>query len=114
MKTHYLHCQNPWFNFIRDGKKIVEGRKNLPKFKSWCKDDYLIFRCGHAEFLTRIVELRRYKNLEEYLNFEGFERVLPGIQSFDEALSIYLQWSTKKEIAKFGFLAIEVKLIKRP
>lgn len=112
MKTHHLHCQNPWFRLIRDGKKIVEGRKNLPKFNSWHIGDYLVFQCSQEQFLTRIVDLRRYKNLREYLNAEGFENVLPGIKSFDEAVDIYLQWSTQEEIAKFGFLAIEVALIR--
>lgn len=110
MKPHYLHCQNPWFSLIRDGKKTVEGRKNLPKFNFWQKGDYLIFQCGHEEFLTRIVDIRQYKTLQEYLKTEGFQRVLPGVQSFDEAIRIYQQWSTQAEIDKFGFLAIEIEL----
>lgn len=111
MKTHYLHCQNPWFNLIRDGKKTVEGRKNLPKFRTWRPGDHLIFQHKNEQFSTRIVALRRYKNLSEYLNTEGFQRVLPGVESFDEAMHIYLQWSTEEEIAKYGFLAIEVELL---
>lgn len=110
MKNHHLHCQNPWFSFIRDSQKTVEGRKNLPKFRTWRPDDHVIFQCNNEEFSTRIVALRSYKNLSDYLNAEGFQRVLPGVKRLDEAMRIYLQWSTEEEIAKCGFLAIEVTL----
>lgn len=111
MKKHHLHCQDPWFSFIRNGQKIVEGRKNLTKFKKWRPGDHLIFQCNNEEFSTRIVALRCYKSLSDYLDSEGFQRVLPGVRSLDEAMSIYLQWSTEEEIAKYGFLAIEVELL---
>lgn len=111
MRKHNLHCQNPWFSFIRDGKKIVEGRKNLPKFRLWQPGDHVIFQCGSEQFLTKIIAMRRYNDLLDYLNTEGVENVLPGVKSLKEAMDIYLQWSTKEEIAKIGFLAIEVQLL---
>lgn len=111
MKKHHLYCQKPWFNLIRNGKKTVEGRKNLPKFLLWRPNDHLIFQLNDEQFLTRIIDLRRYNGLAEYLNAEGFHKVLPGVKSFDEAMHIYWQWSTKEEIAKYGFLAIEVELL---
>jgi len=111
-KTHELHCQDPWFTLIRNGKKIVEGRKNLAKFKSWAPGDIIIFKFKHNFFKAQITAMRRYKSLEEYLDCEGISKVLPGINTKEEAIKIYLQWSSLEEIKKYGFLAIEIRLIK--
>lgn len=109
MKTHRLHCQDPWFTFIKNGIKSVEGRKNLPTFLSWQPKDKVVFFLGNNQFNTEIVALRRYNSLEDYLTNEKVEKVLPGITSLSEAIRIYLQWSSKEEIEQLGFLAIEVR-----
>src|SRR5687767_200288 len=96
--THRLHCQDPWFTLIKEGKKPVEGRKNLPLFKSWQPQDTLIFYLGDQSFKTTITALRRYKALEDYLRTETLARTLPGVASVAEGVDIYLQWSTKEEI----------------
>lgn len=113
MKTHHLHCHDPWFSLIRSGDKRVEGRKNLPMFRHWRVGDIIIFRLRNEEFSTKIVDLRRYQTLDEYLISEGSEKVLPGVSSVENARKIYLQWSTPDEIEKFGFLAIEVSLLSK-
>lgn len=110
MKTHRLHCQDPWFTLIRTGKKPVEGRKDLPKFQSWSIGDLLIFDLDHQSFRTRIVGLNRYKTLEDYLRTETLERTLPGVKTIEEGILTYLKWSSREEIEKFGFLAIEIEL----
>lgn len=110
MKIHRLHCQDPWFSLIRSGKKLIEGRKDLPTFKDWQPGDTIIFYLGNRSFKRKIAALRRYKSLEGYLQSETLERTLPGVSSIAEGVDIYLQWSTKEEIERMGFLAIEVSL----
>lgn len=111
MKHHTLHCQDPWFTHIKEGRKPAEGRKNLPKFRNWEPGDRLLFVLGDQSFETEVVALRRYKSLEDYLTTETLERTLPGAETMVEGIAIYLQWSSKVEIERYGFLAIEVKLI---
>ena len=96
---------------IKSGKKTIEGRKNLPKYKHYKIGDLLVFCLGNDEFTTRIVAIRHYRSLEEYLLKETVSRVLPGVNSLTEGVEIYLQWSTREEIQRLGFLAIEVSLI---
>ena len=91
MKTHRLHCQDPWFTLIRTGKKPVEGRKNLPKFQNWSVGDLLIFDLDRQSFKTRIVGLRRYKTLEDYLCTETLQRTLPDIKTIEDGVSTYIQ-----------------------
>lgn len=111
MNTHKLHCQDPWFSLIAEGKKSVEGRKNLASFRSWQPGDTLVFYCGERSFKTRIMALRRYDSLEDYLITETLERVLPGVKTISEGIATYLQWSTLQEIKALGFLAIEIELL---
>ncbi len=111
MQIHELHCQEPWFSFIQSGKKIVEGRKNLPKFAQWKPGDILDFYCDGKSFRTRIIDMRRYKTLEYYLTTETLECVMPGVKTLEEGVAVYLQWSTRIEIEKYGFLAIEIQVL---
>lgn len=108
MKTHHLHCQEPWFSLIKEGKKPIEGRKNLPKFRDWNVGDKLIFTIDTRSFETSITGLRKYRTLEDYLRTETLQRTLPGIKTIEEGVLTYLQWSSREEIEKIGFLAIEV------
>lgn len=111
MKTYRLHCQNPWFSFIENGQKKVEGRKNLALYRNWSAGDVIIFYLEAREFKAVIRDIRHYKSLEEYLLIEGIEKVLPGISSLEEAKAIYLQWSSQEEIERDGFLGIEIELL---
>ena len=108
-KTHTLHCQEPWFSLLRSGKKTVEGRKNSPKYQHIKAGDYIKFHVGQESFLAVVTEVRRFASLEEYLRGVTVEKALPGIASFEDAVRIYLQWNTRQEIEKDGFLGIFIK-----
>lgn len=110
IQIHRIHCQDPWFSLIRQGLKPVEGRKGLPKYSNWNAGDKLIFFLGNNEFETIITGINRYESIQDYLNGEGIERALPGVQTVEEAIRIYLQWNTLAEVEKYGFLGIQVKV----
>jgi len=106
-----MHCQDPWFSLIRAGKKPVEGRKASPSHTKITVGDTIEFFCGQERFLCLVEGINRYKSLEEYLQCETLERALPGVRTIEEGIRIYLQWSTKEQINKHGFLGIQVKKI---
>jgi len=108
-RTHRIHCQNPWFTYIKQGRKTVEGRKGLPKYANWQKGDKLVFFLDDDEFETTVTGINRYDSIEEYLQGETIERALPGVLTMEEGVKIYLQWSTRAEIHKYGFLGIQVQ-----
>ena len=107
---HKIHCQEPWFSLIRQGKKPVEGRKASPSYKSIKVDDTIEFFGGQESFICVVEAINRYSSLEEYLRCETLERALPGVKTMDEGIRIYLQWSTREQINKHGFLGIQVRL----
>lgn len=106
-----IHCQEPWFSKIRSGVKTVEGRKLNSKYLNLKRGDLLEFYCGDESFLTEVITVKSYKTLEEYLQIEGYQNVLPGIGSFEEAVAIYLQYNSREDLIKAGgFLGIHIKI----
>lgn len=105
-----LTCEEPWFSYIRKGIKPVEGRKNSPKHQNISAGDLIEFSNGNESFLVRVSEVRKYQTLEDYLRDVTFQKALPGVSSFEEAVKVYHQWSTTEEIKKYGFLGIFVKI----
>lgn len=106
-----IHCQEPWFSKIRDGIKTVEGRKYNRKYHNLKSGDLLEFYCDDESFLTEVIEVKFYKTLEEYLEIEGYKNVLPGINSFSEAVAVYLQYNSREDLNKAGgFIGIHIKV----
>lgn len=105
-KIFRMICDEPWFSYIRQGIKPVEGRKNTPKHQKIQVGDFIDFSNKEETFLAIVTDIRLYATLEDYLNSVTFQKALPGISSFEEAINIYYQWSTPEEIRKYGFLGI--------
>lgn len=108
---HKIHCQEPWFSLIRQGKKPVEGRKATERFRRIKPGDTIQFFCGSESFECQVTDVNEYSSIEEYLRNETLEHALPGISSMEEGVRIYLQWSTIEQIDRHGFLGIKVALV---
>jgi len=107
---HRVRCLEPWFSHIKEGRKPVEGRKNTPKYQKVSVGDTISFENELGDvFDAEVTAVRKYPNLESYLEGEGVENALPGIESIEEGIAVYLQWSTLEEIEQYGFLGIGVK-----
>jgi ASC-1-like (ASCH) protein len=104
-----MTCDEPWFSFIRQGVKPVEGRKNSPKYQQIKPGDIIDFSNGKENFLAIVTKIKSYNSLEEYLSDVTFQKALPSVSSFEEAVKTYHQWSTPEEIRTHGFLGIFVK-----
>ena len=110
-KNHTVECLEPWYSFIKQGKKTVEGRKAIPR---WCKikvGDTITFTDGKDDkFSVKVTGVNKYNSIEEYLISETLQRALPGIPTIEEGLKIYYQWSKEDDIKKYGFLGIQIEL----
>ena len=64
-------------------------------------------------FLTRVTKKNTYKTFREYLETEGLDKCLPGMEKFgmDYGLAVYFKYYTKENEAQYGVLAIELKVI---
>ena len=109
MTIFNIHCEEPWFSFIRQGIKPVEGRKATHTYKKIKVGDQIQFINGSDSFIAEVTEIRTYDSLETYFEDVGLEKALPGIATLEEGLNIYYQWSTKEKIKEYGFLGIFIK-----
>jgi len=68
---HVLHVNNPWYEWIKSGKKIYEGRLNSSKIKQYRKGDLIKFYHYVDNSLPAI-----YILIEDILHFNNFEQAL--------------------------------------
>jgi len=111
MTLFNIHCEDPWFSYIREGVKPVEGRKKTHTYTKIKTGDQINFSNGNESFIADVTEIREYDSIENYLDDVTLEKALPGVKSIKEALTIYSQWSTEEQIRQYGFLGIFVKPI---
>jgi len=109
-----IDCDEPWFTHIREGRKPVEGRKASPTWADIEVGNVLVFRNaadGEHCFVARVTGVTRYEGpgaLRRYLEGETLARALPGVEDLDAGEAVYLQWSTREEIDRYGMLGIQI------
>lgn len=109
---------DPWFRFIQQGRKKVEGRLNKGDFCNMKHGDIIQWYNNNNNnnnkdtiISTKIVRITYYKTFEEYLQKEGLENTLPEITSIIQGLDIYYQYYTREKEIHYGVLGIELERI---
>lgn len=110
-QSYEVSVSNPWFDFICNGQKTIEGRLNKGKFSQFVEGDYVIFINGNNKCKTEIVKIDKYPSFEEYLEDKGLARTIPTANDINEAINVYRQYYSREDEQKFGVLAIEVRLV---
>lgn len=107
------NLSSPWFELIRDSVKIVEGRPNKGDFKKMNVGDIIEFTQKDKDnFCVQITAKKEYSTFKQMLEKEGLEKVLPGIKTIDDGVSVYRQWYTAKIEKEYGVIGIHVKRMK--
>ena len=108
-----LVVDDPWLYYIQIGEKTVEGRSgSLEKFKKHIGKK-AIFYNKDRKFPVLIKDVRHYDTLYEYLDEEGYENVLPDIESYEKAVEIYHKFYSDEKIKNAGGMnALVIELIK--
>lgn len=108
MKTFGINIQEPYFSFIKNGVKTVEGRLNKGKFLEIQIGDELLV---NNELRLKVVNKTVYKAFKEMIRCEGLENTVPDAKSLDEAENVYYKFYSKEDENQFGVAAIQIKLI---
>lgn len=129
-----IEISEPYFSFIKNGIKKVEGRKISPNWKNLKIGNKMLVTCNTFKtnnnkivesfqpkipFFVKIKNIRYYHYssseiqdpLTDYLINEGLDKVLPGTKTLSDGRNVYLQWYTLEEINKYGIMAIEIEYI---
>ena len=81
--------------------KKIEGRKNSLKWKKLEKGNIKI-KCGKYKCICKINNIRKYKNVREYLIKEGLENRLLGIKILNKVIKIYSNYNKDLSEEKFN------------
>lgn len=108
-----MEVEGIWFKHLVSGLKPVEGRKKSAKWEKLKVGQVLEVRCKETQEvrLFKISHINEYNNVVDYLIGEGLNRCLPGVNSIEEGVTIYQQWSTPQELEQYKFLAIGMSVI---
>ena len=107
--VYEMQCQDPWFSYLKQGIKTVEGRKGTMKNLQIKEGDKIKFVNEKNEtFLAEVRRVEKFKTLKAYLAAH-LKSALPGVSHLDKGEDVYLQWSTPSEIEENDFLAIHIK-----
>lgn len=105
---------DPWFTYVKNGKKKLESRrgtleqfKNIKKlqFQKGQKDKTLIVTRSQS-FIKDIKCMRHYKDLASLLENEPLFDLLPGIPDCKTALEIYHSFWSDELIEKSGGMIV--------
>jgi len=110
--------QCPLLDYIKNGQKIVEGRKNSGRYFRIKEGDYIRFITkGEQDVYVIVTFVHKYKTLEDYLKSESLTNTLPCAKTFKEGVKIYNQWSKETEREELrkrfghGFLGFGIKVV---
>lgn len=104
------------------GRKIVEGRLNRSKFAEYEVGDLILLRRDFrdddgnlqdgypraAEVI--IMAIRHYETFIDMVTTEGYQKVIPSAADARSAADEYNKYYPAADQAKYGVLAIEIKV----
>eukprot|EP00850_Spirogloea_muscicola_P000450 SM000002S05530 [mRNA] locus=s2:664136:667474:+ [translate_table: standard] len=99
-----LHVQEPYYTFLRNGKKVVEGRCNVRGYANLEAGQLLLVNYS----LVLLVEgVHKYPTFPSMLAEEGLNRVLPGNASLEDGVQVYRKFYSEEQEEEAGVVAIE-------
>ncbi|MDO8504099.1 MAG: hypothetical protein Q7S60_05455 [bacterium] len=98
------------FDLVRNGAKDIETRAATPKYQKIKVGDNLVFSCGGEKFTKKVYRVAHYRTLAELFKNEELIRIMPWVNSKEEAERIIFSFSGYEgKIEKFGIVAWEFK-----
>ena len=118
IKIHQLKLNQIWFDYIKQGKKIYEGRLYNDKSKTYKIGDQIEFlrrksndiprEIPYETIIKTITNIFYFSSFEDALKNLPLQQVLPNIDTIQEGCNIYYQWHTKEQEQKYGIVMIQL------
>ena len=113
----HLTLNSPWYELVRDGRKLYEGRRAIPSILSLIIGE--IISISHHTDITLpsyeviVTSLTRYNTFEEALIELPLDEVLPIPEiTIDEGIKIYQQYVSLATQHRDGVILIGIEVIK--
>jgi len=99
-----MNVQEPWYSYLRTGRKSYECRLYRGKFTRWHRGMKIEIINNDSFFILPIIEVYHFSTFREALeklgtrkddDKVGIENILPGIESIEEGTEIYRSFYPK-------------------
>ena len=112
------NVSEPWFTLIKCQLKKVEGRLLKGDFLKMNKGDLVTWtnqELGFPRFVTTVItSIHHYNSFKDYLNNEGLDKCLPGIDNLENGLSVYYKYFSPEQEQNYGVVAVRLRKIRYP
>lgn len=113
MKEHIMHLSEEPFNWIKEGRKIVEIRLFDEKRKEIELGDIIIFRKSNSneEIKVKVKGLLRFDNFKDLFLFVPKKYLAHESLTLDEQIKRIRKYYSEEKEEKYGILAIWFEVI---
>ena len=111
MNTHRMKLSEPWYTYVKEGKKNIEGRIYDAKRKLLKIGDKIIFtdENNDNEIEKEIIHLKIFENFDSAIRYAKLKNILPGINTYKEGVKLYNSIPGYAEGSKeFGVILIYI------
>ena len=108
------HRDEPYFTYVREGKKTIEGRLVKGLYAEVQAGDYIEIHNRNNDsdyFFVEVVGVEKYPSFLSLLMQVDYKKVLPNVGSLEEGVNIYRQFYPKEKERDCGVVALEVKVV---
>jgi len=110
MKRHRLvfrTVDHGSFDQIKSGAKAIETRAATSRYAKIQAGDELEFVCGPDRIVKTILAVQHYDTVESIFQSADWSRVMPGVDSLDDAKHIYYSYpGYEDKIDRHGLIAM--------
>ena len=108
--TYKKHLSEPWFTLIKIGMKKSEARVNKDIWKEIKRGDQILFTNNdmgfQRNFNVKVNDIGHYPDFHTYLENEGLQQCLPGVDNMNIGVSVYRKYYTVEEEQYYGVVSI--------
>jgi len=115
-----MKLNEPWFELVKSGKKIYEGRRNTEFCRQILPGD-LLFIQKYKEpensegYYVEVLTLEHFNTFQEALNRLPIDQILPIPNiTVEKGVEIYYQYVSLNTQLKDGIIMIKIKPILKP
>jgi ASC-1-like (ASCH) protein len=114
MKEHIMHLSEEPFNWMKEGRKIVEVRLYDEKRKGIEIGDVIVFKKlnGNEEIKVKVKGLLRFERFEDLFLFIPKKYLAHESLSLSEHIERIRKYYSEEKERKYGVLAIWFEVIK--
>ena len=112
-KLYSNHRSEPYFTYVKNGQKTVEGRLFKGLYTEVKTGDHIEIQTENEKesFVVEVVGVNQHESFKELLEKESLKKVLPNAETIEEGIEIYRQFYTEEQEKEYGVVGIEVRVL---